>query len=89
MRIGADDRIGIGFDSAAKRHGAHYAREIFQIHLVADSGIRWDDFEIFEGGLAPAEKSVTLDIALKFEFGVETEGVGVAELVDLNGMIDD
>ena len=56
---------------------------------MADAGIRRDDFEIFEGSLAPAEKSVTLDVALKFEFGVEAESVAVAESVDLHGVVND
>jgi len=55
---------------------------------VADARIRRDDFEIFEGSLAPAQKSITLDVAVEFEFGVETGSVSIAELVDLNGMVN-
>ena len=71
------------------RHGADDAREIFEIDLVADAGVGRNDFEILEGGLAPAQESVALDVALEFEFGVEAEGVRGAELVDLHGVVDD
>src|SRR5258708_27652493 len=56
---------------------------------MANAGVRRDDFEILERGLAPAEKGVALDVALKFELGVEAKGVGVAEFVDLHGVVDD
>jgi len=56
---------------------------------VADAGIRWNDLEIAEGFLAPAEEGVAFDVALEFEFGIETEGVARAELIDLDGVIDD
>ena len=64
------------------------AREIFEIHLVADAGVRRNDFEILKSFLAPAEKGVALDIALHFEVGVEGEGAGDAEFVHLDGMVD-
>ncbi len=89
VRIGADDGIGVSLHAASGRHGADYTGEIFEIYLVADAGVRRNDFEIFEGGLAPAEKGVALDIALKLQLGVETESIGVAEFIDLHGMVDD
>jgi hypothetical protein len=89
VRIGADHGIGIGFKAVTIRRGADNTREIFKIYLVANAGVRRNDLEVLEGDLSPAEKSVTLDIALKFQLGVEAEGVGVAEFVDLHGMVDD
>ena len=54
-------------------HAEDYAREVFEIYLVADAGIRRHDFEILKTLLSPAKKSVTLDIALHFEVGIESE----------------
>ncbi len=87
--IGADHGIGIGFEAVTKRHGANDAREIFEIDLVADASVWRNDFEILESGLAPAEKGVALDVALKFQLGVKAKSIGVAEFVDLHGMVDD
>ena len=86
--IGADERIGIRFQRIAVGHGADDAGKIFDVYLVADAGVRRDDLEIAEGFLSPAEEDVALDVALEFEFGVETEGAGAAEIVHLDGVID-
>jgi len=56
---------------------------------VADAGIRRDDLEIIESFLAPAEEGVALDVAKEFDFGVEGERTGGAELVDLNRVVND
>jgi hypothetical protein len=56
---------------------------------VTDSGARWNDLEILKRSLAPAQKSIALDVALKFQFGVESERVDVAEIVHLHGVVDD
>ena len=88
MRIGADDGIGIGLHLVAAGHGAHYSRKIFEIHLVADAGIRRHHFEIVESRLAPAKKRVAFHVALKFQFRVKAEGVDAAEIIHLHGMIN-
>ncbi len=88
VRIRAHNGIGIGLDFVAGRHRANDAREIFEIHLMADAGVRGDDLEILESGLPPAEKSVALDVALEFKLGVKTESVAAAEIVHLDGVID-
>ncbi len=56
---------------------------------MADSGIRRHDFEILKRSLSPAQKGIALDVALKFQFRVQAEGVDVAEIIHLNGMVDD
>ena len=66
----------------------HDARQIFEIHLVANAGIRRNDLEIVQGFLSPAQEGVALDVALKFEFRVEREGHVGAELVHLHGVVD-
>ena len=89
MRIRADERIRIGFEAVSVGHRADNAREIFDVYLVADAGVGWNYFEISKCLCAPAEEGVALDIALEFEFGVQAEGVGAAETVHLDGVIDD
>src|SRR5260370_35760779 len=55
---------------------------------MADTGVGRNDFEILESGWTPAEEGVALDVALKFQFGVEAKSVGIAEFVDLDGVVD-
>ena len=89
MRIGADDRIGISLPKVAVLYCADDACQVFEVYLVTDSGVRWNDFEVLKRGLAPAQKSIALDVALEFQFRVQSEGVDVAEIVHLHGMVDD
>ena len=88
VRIGADERVGERDALAVLHHAENNSREIFEIYLMADARIRRDDLEIFETLLAPAEKSVALDIALHFEIGVERKSVSRAELVHLHGVVN-
>ena len=89
VRVRAHQGIGIGFPAVAVRHGANDARQIFEIHLMADTRVRRNNFEILESGLSPAQKSVALHVALKFQLGIQGEGVDVAEIVHLDGVVDD
>ena len=88
MRVGADERIGERQRLAVHRRVKHDARQIFEVHLVADARIGRNDLEIVEGLLSPAQEGVALDVAMEFEFGVEREGHVGAGLVDLHGMVD-
>ncbi len=88
VRIGANERIGICLHAIAVGHGADNPREVFDVYLVADAGVGRDNFEITECFRTPAEEGVALDVALKFEFGVQTKRVHVAEIVHLHGVID-
>ena len=56
-----------------------------------DPGVRRHDTEIAEGVLAPAQERVPLFVARELELGVQLElrGAGLAEMVDLDGVIDD
>ena len=98
MRIGADERIGIGdLDRrglAARRRifllaGPHGLGEIFEIDLVANPGARRDDAEIVERSLAPFQEPVPLAVAAIFEIDIGLEGLAVAERIDDDRMIDD
>ncbi len=89
VRVGADQRIGERDPGIPLLFAEHNAREIFQIYLVADAGVRRNNFEILKPFLAPAEKRVAFDIALHFEISVERERVRGAELIHLHGVVDD
>ena len=87
--VGANEGIGVGFELVAVGHGANHAGKILDVDLMADAGVWRNDFEIAEGVLSPAEELVALDVALKFELGVEAEGIEFTEAVDLDGVVDD
>ena len=55
---------------------------------MADPGRRRDDAEVVERLLAPAQEGVALAVALVVAVGVDVEGPGVAEGVDLDRVID-
>jgi hypothetical protein len=86
--IGSYQRIRESGPSAIPFFREYNACEVFKIHLMADTRVRRDDPEIPKALLTPAKEGVALDIALHFEFGVETECIARAEFVDLHGMID-
>ena len=65
-----------------------YPRQTLEIDLVDDAGIGRDDGQVAEGGLSPAEEGIALFVALEFEQGVHVEGVGAAEFIDLDGVVD-
>ena len=96
MRIGADERIGIG-DLHGRRLAARgfllgrpdRLGEIFEIDLVANPGARWHDPEIVERVLTPFQESIALAIAAIFEFDIGLEGLAAAECIHDDGMIDD
>ena len=89
--VGADQGVGIGGDLAvgARGGGEDDAGEIFEVDLVADAHAGRHGGEVVEGGLAPFEEGVALAVALEFERGVEVVGVDGAELIDLDGVVDD
>ena len=94
VRIGADKRVGIGdrrsFDASGNLVGCeHHAHQIFQIDLMNDPGVRRHDAEVLKRVLSPAQERVALLIPLKLSFGVDSERVRRAGLVNLHRVIDD
>ena len=55
---------------------------------MADPGRRRDDAEVVERLLAPAQEGVALLVSLVVAVGVDVEGAGVAEGVDLDRVVD-
>ena len=66
-----------------------HAGEVLDVDLMDDSGARWDDLEVLEGGLSPAQEGVSLAVPLELELDVVRERKARGELVDLNRMVDD
>ena len=88
VRVGADERVGIGANAPVNNFPEYDAREIFDVDLVHDAGVGRHDAEIAERVLAPAQKRVPLTIARKLELGIQLEGIGTREIVDLHRVID-
>ncbi len=91
--IRTHQRVGIGH-----RHGLavllllprpHGLAEVFEVDLVADAGAGRHHAEVRERVLAPAQEPVALAVALVFELDVVAEGLGGAELVDDDRVVDD
>ena len=89
VRVGADERVGIGDRVAVALGGLHDLREELEVHLVDDAGAGRDDAEVAERLLRPAEEGVALAVALVLAVDVDAEGVGHAEGVDLDRVVDD
>ncbi len=53
-----------------------------------DAGLRWHDPKVLERLLAPAQKSVTLAVALELALGVVEEGRSVPVTVHLHRVVD-
>ena len=76
MRIGPDQRIGVGLRQVARVGvrilvtGENHSRQIFEIDLVDDAGVRWDHPEVVERVLSPAKELIALPVALIVEVNV-------------------
>ena len=55
---------------------------------MADAGVRRNDFEILKCCLPPSQKRVAFDVTLKLQLCIQAEGVDVAKIIDLHGMVD-
>src|SRR3954454_12781646 len=56
---------------------------------MADPGAGWNDAELIECALGPAQEGVALEIALVLELDVAADRQNRAEQVDLNRVVDD
>ncbi len=89
VRVGADAGVGVGPGDAVGVAGHDHAGQVLDVDLVHDAGAGRDDLELVEGRLAPAQELVALAVALVFALDVALEGVGVAEVVDDDRVVDD
>jgi hypothetical protein len=89
MGVGADQRVWVSNLLSGDFGGEDYAGQVFEIDLVADAHARRDGGEVSKRRLAPFEEGVALAVALELEQRVGVVGRGRAELIDLDGVIDD
>ena len=87
MRVGPDERVRIGL---AERVivDEHHAREVLEVDLVNDPGVRRDHLEVLERSLSPAQERVALAVALELELRIARERAARPEHVDLDRMVD-
>ena len=90
MRVRSDERVGIGqrITRRAFRADEDYARQVLEVHLMNDAGIRRNDREILEPSLSPSQEGIAFLIALKFQFGVEQERLWRAKFIHLYRVIN-
>ena len=95
VAVGADEGIGNGDGEPGCAGGRriiaekHAAGEVFEVHLMNDPDRRRNDAEVLECLLPPAEEGVALGIALELDGDVFLERPVGAEVVDLDGVVDD
>ncbi len=89
VRVGADERVGERLEHAVLVPALDDAREVLQVHLVADAGVRRRHLEVVEGALAPAQERVALAVSLVVAVDVRADREPRRELVHLDGVVDD
>ena len=73
VRVRTDEGIGIREGFAVLLACEDTTREIFEVHLVDDAGVRRHHAEVAERGLPPAEECIALAIALQLLVRVDEE----------------
>ena len=89
VRVGPDQRVGVGLHHAVLLTAEDDLGDVFQVHLVADAGCGRHHAEVVEGLLAPAQERVALLVSLVVAVGIDVEGAVVPERVHLHRMVDD
>ena len=69
--------------------GEDALRQILEIDLVDDPGVRRNDAEIVQRLLSPTQKCVALPIAPELEVGVDQQRGFRTVFIDLHRVIDD
>jgi hypothetical protein len=87
--VRADAGVRVGTEDAVNFAGHDGACQVFDVDLVDDAGSRGDNLEVVESSLAPTQELVTLAVALVFDLHVALKRAGVAEGIDLHGVVDD
>ena len=89
VRVGAHEGVGVRESLLADYFSEDPFRQILEIDLVDDPGVGRNDAEVVQRLLSPAQKSVALPIAAKFEVRVNEERRLRSVFVDLHRVIDD
>ena len=85
MRVGADERVRERCSVARLDH----AREVLEIHLMADACVRRDDLQRLERLLPPAQERVALAVPRELELDVALDREPSCQLVHLHRVVDD
>src|SRR6185503_8958389 len=88
VRVRTDERIWICHGLATLLTREDHATEVLEIHLMADAGTGWNDAEVVERVLSPAQELIALAIPLELFLGVDEKSGFSSVLVDLHGVID-
>ena len=91
VRVGAEHGVRERRSSIAvalTSRSIDHARQVLEVHLVHDAGVRRHDPEVVERLLAPAQEAVALPVALELDLAVEFQRIGAAEHVDLHRVVD-
>jgi hypothetical protein len=78
VRVGADQRVRVRPAHAVLLHVEHDARQVLDVDLVHDAGVRRHDLEVAERRLAPAQERVALGVAAELDRSVLGERVARA-----------
>ena len=89
VRIGAHKRVGKRAHFAIGDLAEHHPREVLDIHLMHDPGVRRHDAEIPERVLPPPQEGIPLPVSPELELCVQLKRVAAAEVIHLNRVIDD
>ncbi len=88
MRVSADQGVGVSLSRTVGVGVENHAAQVFEVDLVNDAGVGRHDFEVAEGGLAPAQEGVALAVAREFNLVVGSQSSGSAVLIDLHRVVD-
>src|SRR5262245_2816111 len=89
MRIGSNNGVGIGKGRAVFFGAKYHRSQIFEIHLMADSRIRWDQPKIIESSLSPAQERVALEVTVELDLRILVESISSTEIIYLHRVIND
>ena len=86
MRVGTDERVGVNLVVFVDLHAFG---DVLQIHLMHDARSGRHHAEIIKRTLSPAQKFITLAVALELDGGIVGKREGAVVLVYLHAMVDD
>ena len=74
VRVGAHERVGVSLASLLIHE--YHARQVFEVDLVNDAGVRGNRTEIAERFLTPLQELVSLLVAVEFEVAIDAQCLG-------------
>ncbi len=72
--VGAHQRVGEEQDVISLLAGQHHLGQKFQVDLMHDTGGWWNNPEVVEGLLTPAQKFIPFTVPLELDLGVPLQG---------------